>query len=284
MIYTPPDFLYYNNRDGTFTDRLEEQMGHTSNASMGMDAADLNNDGWTDLLVLDMLPEDNRRQKTLFLPNDRRQFEFLLEAGFHRQYNRNTLQVNNGNGTFSEIGQLAGLANTDWSWTPLIADLNNDGWKDVFVTNGILQDATDRDFLAAQSQFVAAKQQSLEPADIQFLLTKVPLADLNNYVFRNEGSWEFRAMSTDREATPFSEDWGLSYPLKSTGAAYADFDNDGDLDLITNNINDYARIFENHTDEHLANYLQIKLQGDERNPFAVGARVSIYQNGEGQYS
>ena len=272
--YSPPDYLYYNNGDGTFTDRLGEQMGHTSNASMGMDAADLNNDGWTDLFVLDMLPEDNRRQKTLFLPSDRRQFAFLVEAGFHRQYHRNTLQVNNGNGTFSEIGQLDGLSNTDWSWTPLLADLNNDGWKDIFVTNGLLHDATDRDFLLAKSQFVAAKQQALEPADIQFLLTKVPLVDLNNYVFQNDGAWRF----SDR-----SVDWGLSYPLISTGAAYSDLDNDGDLDLITNNINDFARVFENQSDKQGGNYVQITLQGGGRNPFAIGAHVSLYQNGEGQY-
>ena len=146
--YLAPDYLYINNGNGTFTDELGNEIGHTSQFSMGNNIADINNDGLPDIYTLDMLPEDNHRQKMLFAPDNYELFNINVKAGFHYQYMRNMLQLNNGNGTFSEIGQLAGVSNTDWSWSPLFADFDNDGWKDLFVTNGYLRDYTNMDFLS----------------------------------------------------------------------------------------------------------------------------------------
>ena len=186
------------------------------------------------------------------------------------------LQLNNGDGTFSEIGQLAGVSNTDWSWTPLIADYDNDGRKDVFVTNGTLHDATDLDFLDFKRTYVAMKRQQLVPGDIAVLMEKLPTSDVANYVFRNEGNLRFRDVSSD---------WGLNVPLRSTGAAYSDLDNDGDLDLVTNNINEYASVFENRTaDVSDNNYLQINLEGTGQNTFGLGAKVTLYTGGDKQYA
>jgi hypothetical protein len=274
--YSPPDYLYMNNGDGTFSDELGSRIGHTSNASMGVDVADINNDGWSDIMVLDMLPEDNRRQKTLLVPNDRSVFEMFVQSGFHHQYMRNMLQLNNGDGTFSEIGQLAGVSNTDWSWAPLIADYDNDGSKDLFVTNGTLHDAIDLDFLAFKRNYVAMNRRRLDPGDIAVLMARLPTSDVANYAFRNEGNLRFRDVSSD---------WGLDAPLKSTGAAYTDLDNDGDLDLVTNNINEYASVFENRAADTSHNhYLQIDLKGTGKNTFGLGAKVTVYAGGEKQYA
>ena len=273
--YSPPDYLYINNGDGTFTDELADRMGHTSNASMGIDVADVNNDGWADVVVLDMLAEDNHRQKTQFIPDDRELFKLFVASGFHHQYMRNTLQLNNGDGTFSEIGQLAGIANTDWSWTPLIADYDNDGKKDLFVTNGILHDSIDRDFLAFKNQYMRSKRFDLEPGDIAFLMEQMPSSDLRNYAFKNGGGLRFQDVSAD---------WGLGEPLKSTGAAYTDLDNDGDLDLITNNINAPAYVFENRsTDIVERHYLQVDLRGAGKNTAGIGAKTTLYAGGQRQY-
>ena len=274
--YSPPDYLYMNHGDGTFSDELGSRIGHTSNASMGVDVADINNDGWPDIMVLDMLPEDNRRQKTLLIPNDRHVFETFLQSGFHHQYMRNMLQLNNGDGTFSEIGQLAGVSNTDWSWAPLIADYDNDGRKDLFVTNGTLHDTIDRDFLAFKRNYVAMHRRRLDPGDIAVLMARLPTSDVANYAFRNDGNLRFRDVSSD---------WGLAAPLKSTGAAYSDLDNDGDLDLVTNNINAYASVFENRAADRSDNhYLQIELEGTGKNTFGLGAKVTVYAGGEKQYA
>lgn len=273
--YSPPDYLYINNGNGTFTDQLADQMGHISNASMGIDVADLNNDGWSDIVVLDMLSESHHRQKTMFIPEDRDMFDMFVRAGFHHQYLRNTLQLNNGDGTFSEIGQLAGISNTDWSWAPLIADLDNDGVKDLFISNGILHDTIDRDFLDFKSEYVASRPQGLEPADVAFLMDQMPSADLKNYAFKNGGDLQFQDVSTE---------WGLGQSLISTGAAYADLDNDGDLDLITNNVNAPAYIFENQSrDISGSNYLQIDLVGEGANTFGLGAKVTLFAGGITQY-
>lgn len=273
--YSPPDYLYMNNGDGTFSDELGSRIGYMPNASMGVDVADIDNDGWSDIMVLDMLAEDNRRQKTLLIPNDRSVFEIFVRSGFHHQYMRNMLQLNNGDGTFSEIGQLAGVSNTDWSWAPLIADFDNDGRKDLFVTNGTLHDMLDLDFLAFKRNYVATKLR-LEPDDIAALMEALPTSDVPNYAFRNKGDLRFQNVSSD---------WGLGVPLKSTGAAYADLDNDGDLDLVTNNINEYASVFENRTaDASDHNYLQIRLEGTGSNTFGVGAKLTVHSGGGKQYA
>ncbi len=274
--YSPPDYLYMNNGDGTFTDELANRIRHTSNASMGVDVADINNDGWVDIMVLDMLSPDRERQHTLVIPNDRELFETIVQSGFHHQYMRNMLQLNNGNGAFSEIGQLAGVSHTDWSWAPLIADYDNDGWKDIFVTNGILHDALDRDFLAFKNNYVRSRGQQLDPGDIAYLIEQLPSSDLTNVAFRNVGGLQFEDASSA---------WGLGAPLKSTGAAYADLDRDGDLDLITNNINEPAYVFENHSREVTPHaYVQIDLRGDGSNTAGAGAGVTVYAGGLHQYA
>ena len=274
--YSPPDYLYMNNKDGTFTDQLAERIGHTSNASMGVDIADINNDGWMDIMVLDMLAEDNFRQKTLVVPNNRDLFDDVVASDFHHQYMRNTLQLNAGNGSFVEIGQYAGVSNTDWSWAVLMADYDNDGWKDVFVTNGTLHNTLDRDFLAFKNAYVQSRAGQLEPSDIAYLMESQPTTPLDNYVFRNSSSGiQFKDVS---------EEWGLGKPIKSTGAAYSDLDNDGDLDLVTNNINDYAFVFENTSSlRSESNYLQVELKGVGRNTMGIGARVCLFVDGTTQF-
>lgn len=156
--YSVPDYLYMNNKDGTFTNKLKEKMGHISHFSMGNDIADINNDGWTDIFTLDMLPENNKRQKLLLAPDKYEKFDLNLRSGFHYQYMRNMLQLNNGNGTFSEIGQFAGISNTDWSWAALLADYDNDGWKDLFVTNGYFRDYTNLDFINYMDSYTQSKE------------------------------------------------------------------------------------------------------------------------------
>ncbi|MGI9174204.1 MAG: VCBS repeat-containing protein, partial [Rhodothermales bacterium] len=275
--YSPPDYLYMNNGDGTFSDELGRRVGHTSNASMGIDASDINNDGYPDVVVLDMLAEDNRRQKTLAIPNDKDLFSTEVASGFHHQYMRNTLQLNNGNGAFSEVGQIAGISNTDWSWAPLVADFNNDGRKDLFITNGTLHDITDKDFLEYRTNYVISKRGKLEPPDVAHLMEVLPSSDLNNYLFENRGGLDF---------VNVAEEWGLARGLKSTGAAYADLDNDGDLDLVTNNINDYASVFENRLADALqdSSYLSVDLKGEGANTFGIGAKVTLWVGGAMQYA
>jgi hypothetical protein len=273
--YSPPDYLYLNNEGEGFTNQLPAHMGHTSQASMGVDVADINNDHLTDIFVLDMISEGNRRQKLLHLPNDRALFKQDVASGLHYQYTVNTLQLNNGNGTFSEIGQLAGVSNTDWSWATLIADFNNDGWKDIFVSNGILHDFTSRDFLQFRFELLEQKNYSLEPSDVQTLMDNLPSTDLENYVFKNEGGITFRDVSTA---------WNLDAPFNSNGAAYADLDNDGDLDLITNNINETASVYENTvTDRRNHNYLKVQLRGTSPNTYGIGAKLTLYAGEESQY-
>lgn len=273
--YAPPDYLYINNGDGTFTDELADRIGQTSNASMGVEAADINNDGRPDIIVLDMLPASTQRQKTQFIPDDREEFDRIVRSGFHHQYMRNTLQLNNGDGTFSEIGRLAGIASTDWSWTPLLADFDNDGRKDLFISNGNLYDTLDRDFLAFKQNYIISRQQDLKPGDVAYLMSLLPKSDIDNYVFKGHEGLQFEDVS---------ESWGLGVPLRSAGAAYADLDNDGDLDLVMNNINARATLFENHaSDAPGQNHLQLKLRGEGLNTVGIGAKVTLYAGGIMQY-
>ncbi|MDN3581630.1 VCBS repeat-containing protein [Mucilaginibacter flavus] len=271
--YTIPDFLYINNGNGTFTNKLQSSVGHTSQFSMGNNVSDINNDALPDIFTLDMLPEDNHRQKLLFAPDNYEKFGLTLRTGFYYQYMRNMLQVNNGNGTFSEIGQLSGISNTDWSWAPLFADYDNDGWKDLFVTNGYTRDFTNMDFVKYMGDFL--KDKRLMRKDIFSLVQQMPSSEVKSYFFKNNGNLTF---------TNTSAPWGITQSSNSNGAAYVDLDNDGDLDLVVNNINQPAFIYQNESDKKADNhYLQIKLNGAAKNTQGVGAKVTIYIKNKKQY-
>lgn len=272
--YNVPDFLYINNKNGTFTDKLQSMLGHTSKSSMGNNVSDINNDGLPDIFVLDMLPEDNHRQKLLFAPDNYEKFDITVRSGFYYQYMRNMLQLNNGDGTFSEIGQLAGISNTDWSWAPLFADYDNDGWKDLYVTNGYTRDYTNMDFLKFMNDYIAAKGR-LKREDVLEILQKMPASNVMNYLFKNNGDLSFENMG---------KAWGIDTASNSNGAAYADLDNDGDLDLIVNNVNLPAFIFRNEANKQTQNnYLNIQLHGAEKNTDGIGAKVYLYSKGQQQY-
>jgi hypothetical protein len=270
--YLEPDFLYINNGNGTFTDQLQKSVGHTSFFSMGNDVADINNDGWSDIFSLDMLPEDNLRQKLLFSPDNYEKIDINIRSGFYYQYMSNMLQVNNGNGTFSEIAQLSGVSNTDWSWAPLFADYDNDGWKDLFVSNGVYRDFTNQDFLKFMGEYFQNRE--VTRRDLLDAVTKMPSSNVANYVFRNNGDLTFRSMG---------KLWGMDSSSNSNGAAYADLDNDGDLDLIVNNINQPAFIYENGASNGSDNhYLKIRLEGTGKNMDGIGTKVILYHGGQKQ--
>lgn len=272
--YAVPDYLYINNHNGTFTDQLQTSLGHNSQFSMGNDIADINNDARPDIYTLDMLPEDNHRQKLLFAPDNYEKFDLNIRSGFYYQYMRNMLQLNTGDGRFSEIGQVAGVSNTDWSWAPLLADYNNDGWKDLMVTNGYLRDYTNLDFIKYMNDYVQSKGR-LQREDVLELVHKIPSSNVINYLFENNQNCTFANVS---------EKWGFTKPSNSNGAAYADLDNDGDLDLVINNINETAFIYRNESRQQTgAHYLQIKLQGLTGNTQGIGAKVICYTNAGLQY-
>ncbi|MEJ7740487.1 MAG: VCBS repeat-containing protein [Chitinophagaceae bacterium] len=273
--YAIPDYLYINNGNGTFTDKLQTSLGHSSQFSMGNNISDINNDALPDIITLDMLPENNRRQKLLMSPDNYEKFDLSLRSGFYYQYMRNMLQVNNGNNTFSEIGQLSGISNTDWSWAPLFADYDNDGWKDLFVTNGVLRDFTNMDFVKYAGDFLRDNRGGIRRQNILDLVHRIPSSSLKSYMFKNNGDLTFKSTG---------EEWGFNTPANSNGAAYADLDNDGDLDLVVNNINQPAFIYRNEADKLSGNhYLQIKLTGVGQNTQGLGAKITTFSNGKKQY-
>lgn len=273
--YNEPDYLYINQKDGTFRDDTEHCFRHLSQFSMGVDIADFNNDGLPDVMSLDMLPEDNRRQKLLQLQENYESFELMQQQGLQRQYMRNMLQINNGDGTFSEIAQAAGVSNTDWSWAPLLADFDNDGYKDLFITNGYLRDYTNKDFLRYWGDYKIKKAINREPVQLMDLVRAMPSTKVPNYMFSNNHDLTF----TNRQ-----REWGFTTPTISSGAAYADLDNDGDLELVINNINEPAFVYQNMAREQLQNtYLQVQLVPLAGNKQAVGAKVTVYTGGQQQY-
>ena len=267
------DYLYINNHDGTFNEELEVMIRHISLSSMGADIADLNNDGLMDIYSTDMLPEDDYRLKTTFTFESIDLYEKKIGWGYYHQLSRNMLQLNRGFGpqrqlSFSEIGLLAGVAETDWSWGALIVDLDNDGWKDIFVSNGIFRDVTNQDYIdyLMQSENIGRILRG-ERIDLPELIQVAPSTKLSNYAFRNNGDLTFSNQA---------ESWGLDIPSFSNGAAYGDLDGDGDNDLVINNVNQTAFVFRNEADSLTDNhYLKVRLVGVGMNPFAVGARVTI---------
>ncbi len=277
--YNEQDFLYINNTDGTFTESIKASMNHISMYSMGVDAADLNNDGRSDLITLDMLPEDHYRQKILKGPDGYDVYNRLVDSGFHHQQMRNMLQLNMGNRpdgkpAFSEIGQLAGMSNTDWSWAPLIADYDNDGNKDIYITNGYVRNFTDLDFLKYTfPEAQAAANRSGENLPVWEAIKNLEGTPVANYLFKNKGSLQLE------NATQNS---GLYLPVVSTGAAWADLDQDGDLELITNNTNAIASVFLNRSVENkTGHFLKVRLKGPAGNTAGIGTQVVVPASGEG---
>jgi hypothetical protein len=290
--YNEPDYMYLNNGNGTFTNDADKSLRYLSQFSMGVDIADFNNDALPDIITLDMLPEDNRRQKLLQLQENYESFALMVNQGLNPQYMRNMLHLNNGSlppapsggggviskGTlsFSEIGQLAGISNTDWSWCPLLADYDNDGYKDLFVTNGYLRDYTNKDFLRYWGDYKVKKAMDREPVLLMDLIRVMPSTTLPNYIFRNNGNCTF---------TNQQQPWGMDRPAISSGAVYADLDNDGDLDLVINNINENAFVYRNTArDNSKAGYLSLVLHYKKPNWFAIGAKVYLYHNKTVQYA
>lgn len=271
--YTEQDYLYINNKNGSFSQRELYAFKHMSQFSMGCEVADLNNDGLVDILTLDMLPEDNRRQKLLQGQENYELYQYMAMNGFHYQFMRNMLQLNNGDGTFSEIGQLSGIANTDWSWAPLAADFDNDGNKDLFVTNGYMRDYTNKDFLKFWGEYLINQMVKKDSINYLDIIKMMPLSQISNYAFKNIG---------DLKYSNVSEEWGLKETGLSNGAAYADLDNDGDLDLIINNINQQASLYRNDANKNF-HFLQVKLKGEGRNKFGLGAKIYCYSKGKLQF-
>lgn len=274
--YVEEDYMYINNKNGTFSEVMKSSLGHLSNFAMGVDVADINNDGLADIFTLDMLPESNRRQKLLYAPDNYELYSNTLNNGFYHQLMRNMLQLNNGNGTFSEIGQIAKVSNTDWSWAALLADYNNDGLKDLFVTNGYGRDMINRDFMKFYADERLKYWQGKTDEKMLGMLKTITTTPLHNYVFENVNGLQF----TERSA-----EWGLDEFNLSHGAVYADLDNDGDLDIVVNNMNQEASLFRNNTIENKlpGHYLKLDLKAEGRNKWAIGASVTVYA-GSSQYT
>lgn len=289
--FSEKDYLYLNQKDGTFKEVIKEATNHISYFSMGNDISDLNNDGWLDFISLDMMSEHNYDIKTSMSGMNIDRFYDLTKKGLHYQYMYNALQLNNGVKNrenqiplFSDVAQINGMSSTDWSWGPLAFDMDNDGWKDIFISNGIKRDFRNNDFnKRKQVKFEAffkdhgekTKENQERMRDLVVaLISEMPVRNKSNYFFQNKGGKRFE----NKNGT-----WAADYPTSSNGAAYADFDNDGDLDIVVNNTDDFAVIYENMaTNKNTNNYLKIKLKGTKNNLNGIGTRVILETKGQQQ--
>ncbi len=275
--FASPDHFYFNNGDGTFTDKIKEVTQHTAFFGMGTDVADFNNDGLLDILQMDMTPEDNRRNKANMASMNIAGFWEIVNYGLGYQYMQNSVQLNNGIGEdglphFSDISRITGMSSTDWSWAGLLADLDNDGWKDVFITNGTRRDINNKDYFNKIEKATYQEKKEFENLD---LTLNMPSEKVDNYAFKNNGDLTF---------SPAIKDWGLSFEGFSNGASYADLDNDGDLEVIVNNIDAPSVIYQNKTvDLGKGNFLRIHLQGNKKNPLGLGTKVTLKNKGQTQY-
>jgi hypothetical protein len=273
------DYLYINKGDGTFEEKLEQSMNHTSRYTMGVDLADFNNDAYPDLIAMDMLPGNYQRLKASGAEDPYDTYVFKTGFGYNEQYTRNALQLNNKDGTFSEIGLFAGVAATDWSWSPLFGDFNLDGNKDIFISNGILRRSNDLDYInfISNDSIQTKMKKNLDERQLLYI-QKMPQVKIENFLFVNNADSTFSNKASE---------WGLDQPSYSNGAAYADLDNDGDLDLIVNNVNDVAFLYENMTinerqkkNGESPNFLQVVLKGSQSNVNGIGAKVFLYKGGK----
>ena len=265
------DYLYINNQDGTFTEEIKKWTSHLSLSAMGIDISDLNNDGLQDIFITDMLPEEEERVKSVMEFDGYNVYKRKQRNDFYQQFIQNTLQINNGNGTFSEVAYHSGVEATDWSWSGLVFDMDNDGYRDIYVTNGINHDLTDLDFVDFFANEIIQSRKTGVKRAVDSIINKMPVKPLPNYAYHNQKDITFV------NAAP---DWGLDIPSMSNGAAYGDLDNDGDLDLVVNNVNMNAFVYKNNTTiDNNHNYIKLNFEGNAKNPFAVGTTVKLYHNG-----
>jgi hypothetical protein len=270
------DYLYINQKDGTFKDELEACMEHNSFSSMGADLSDVNNDGYPDIFTTDMLPGDDYRLKTLGAFDNIDLYRTRLKTGFYHQFMKNCLMINNKNGQFLETANFSGVSATDWSWGALFFDADNDGLNDIYVCNGVNRDVTNLDFMDFFGNDIIQKMViSGQKENVDSVLKHIPINPLPNSVFRNRGNLQF---------TDAGKEWGFTQPSLSNGAAYGDLDGDGDLDLVVNNENEPAFVYRNNSrEQNHNNYISVMLHGRAPNTFAIGARIKVYRGGEVLY-